>query len=626
MSYMSDENPLSSLEPAEIERLESGLPELKHWSKSLLVPFIARKLKRVEVVWLNERWFLERGVDVAAENTRARAINWIHQRFAYLIPTPADDPEAFTGPPTTLFADRYGNNTGLFAHGGSGRVATIGRFQVKGVGVTPLVGRGVNRAHSHGCASMNVALREVIYSEVAAAEFPFGAVPVIAVLDTGLTFASSGSKNAPSRKLKRALIVRPAVIRPAHMQRAPAFLHSVVGYKNVQTDDVDRVREVIGAYASMCGADEQNPIPDLRQHFRRVIRQIAFGQAQRLYNGGYFSSNLSIDGSLLDFGNMHAIPNWNNIQVLDEDAGFGKELQVVSNTIKSLEFHFQKYLRHSPLSNSLAGLKREIYEWHERDFAHECLKLWQLENEHVSPSIRAIKDSLLQLFKEQQRKTINFTRDELPPDQWLSEALHDAQPSGSQTISSATRALNIVQAALQTHFELQEHSAEKIERCCVTAERLLKTRTGLMRSGLQAKVNLLLDESDSADERKPEILETFIQSVVDSNRRHWPHLPGGLSVLGHVSSNGCSLLACYSGELDQHYWWLEGIECGDELCFFSERLFISEFAPGSIKFHGAYWSVLISAKNFDMQRIQLNTRCLEFPRLTVAYASPRDRV
>ncbi len=233
--------------PAEVSQLESGLPRLAEWSAAMLVPFQARQLRHATVLWINRRWFLERMLDVTCDELRARVSTWLLDEFAYVVPQQGDPQEAFTEVTRTLHADRYGSSTGRTVHGGSGRVATMGCYQAKGVGVTPLVGTGGDVEHATGYCSIEEGIREAIYAEIAAAEFPYGAVPIVAILDTGLTFypgrqANMGAHADPPTP--RALVIRPAVLRIAHAERAPLFRRSLTGAANSQSDDTRRTRDV----------------------------------------------------------------------------------------------------------------------------------------------------------------------------------------------------------------------------------------------------------------------------------------------------------------------------------------------------------------------------------------------
>src|SRR5579883_3138750 len=179
--------------PAEIARLESGLSLLHTWSEHLLVPFTAYRLRHAALVWINRPWFRRRGFDLDDAETHRRIESWLLDEFGFAVRRESDPEEAFTSERRTLFADRYGSTDGLTPHGGSGRVATIGCFQAKGVGQTPLVGQGGPAGHTHGCIALAECVREAIFAEISAAEFPCGAIPTIAIIDPGLSFSSPNS-------------------------------------------------------------------------------------------------------------------------------------------------------------------------------------------------------------------------------------------------------------------------------------------------------------------------------------------------------------------------------------------------------------------------------------------------
>src|SRR5262249_51128628 len=139
--------------------------------------------------------------------------------------------------------------------------------------------------------------------------------------------------------------VRPAIARIAHAERAPLFLHSLTGYSNSQLDDARRTRDVVQRWSTR--GTGRGPVdqamPELPELVSRIAEQVAFGQVHRLFSGGYFSSNLSVGGALLDFGGMRALPNWVNARTLDGVVGFGDEMKIVYKLIESLAFYFKKY-------------------------------------------------------------------------------------------------------------------------------------------------------------------------------------------------------------------------------------------------------------------------------------------
>ena len=64
--------------------------------------------------------------------------------------------------------------------------------------------------------SLEDGIREAIYSEVCAQEFPHGSIPMIAILDTGLTFSSPDATEIFDQGARRCIVIRPSTIRAAH--------------------------------------------------------------------------------------------------------------------------------------------------------------------------------------------------------------------------------------------------------------------------------------------------------------------------------------------------------------------------------------------------------------------------
>jgi hypothetical protein len=527
---------------AESRRLEAGLVRLEEWGPRMLVPFQARQLRHSTVLWTNRRWFFERQFDLARPDTRQRMEAWLVDEFAYAIPRAGDSQSAFTHRAKTLHADRYGSSTGRTPHGGSGRVATIGAFQAKGIGVTPLVGTGGDREHSHGCCSIEEAIREAIYSEVAAAEYPHGAVPVIAILATELSLPEPD----PS---KRAIVVRPAVLRIAHAERAPLFMESLTGYRNSQPDDASRTRDVIQRWI-------KHAVIGLPELVSRIAEQVAFGQVHRMFSGGFFSSNLTVDGAIMDYGGMRALPDWRNARNLDGVAGFGDEMKIVDKMIESLAFYFAKYKpKHSAAPAFGAALRRCAQQAHERAFARECLRIWNVPADATAALGADIVQRLRHYFSSQQRQQVNYKHDVPDPFSWLHDDI--GAPAESET-------LRAISAALHQSFANLPDCDERCWRAWITADRYLMPRESLYREALKARIEQLTVI--------PTEVREFVRATVASGRRHWPKLPSDLTVLAQVSYEGSTALLCDEFTTRRQVYWLEGLCVQDCLILFDLEL------------------------------------------------------
>ncbi|EQD63053.1 MchC protein, partial [mine drainage metagenome] len=108
-----------------------------------------------------------------------------------------------------------------------------------------------------------------------------------------------------------------------------------------QLFDVKRVKDAVRIFTStdQVRCEIGITVGGLKELVQNISRQIAFGQVHRLFHGGYFSSNLSINGELLDFGSFRSLPDWGKSFVMDHVPPFGDEMRLLALIIESLVFH-----------------------------------------------------------------------------------------------------------------------------------------------------------------------------------------------------------------------------------------------------------------------------------------------
>jgi len=508
--------PAEGVSARDVQALESGLPDLSGWSDSLLVPFQVRKLQQACVLWVNERWFLKRGFDLGDSIVRCRLDHWLIENFAWAVPRHEDPPTAYGSRSRTWFADRYGSSDGRSPHGGSGRAAVVGCFQAKGIGVTPLASAGGDWGHSHGCCSIEEILREAIYAEICDAEFPHGAVPVIAVLETTLQFTEARPSAPDGVAMRRGIMVRPAVIRPAHAERAPCFRRSQQAFTNIQQVDVQRTRDVVRHWSSIGhhgeGGRRDCVLLDL---VRRVAQQVAFGQVHRLFNGGYFSSNLTIDGCLLDFGAARALPNWGYAQTIDHALGFGREMTIVEHMTESLAFHFLKYAAPDAVIPA-AALLMEADIAYKTAFQRECLGLWGLQDADDRGLAEGVVAPLRNYFLAQQRICNNYRHLDVRLQRWLYDDLSDTSVHAKKG-SPEQLTLGMIDEALMAHFGSSETGEMRRRQAWACAKWQLRPRDSLYREPLQDRIEQVLHVHASDALVRHEVVKAFVCDTVASN-------------------------------------------------------------------------------------------------------------
>ncbi len=308
-----------AIEP--ITTLSDGPPALKGQvlPDSSYVEFNAYKLAHPKLLWINWDYLREHGIEFPAEGLTPEFESQIMDTLAYAIPNARDPPETFLSIVKKFFADRYGGG-GMGVNWGSGRAASAGKIQIKGIGQTPLVGEGQSFEHAHGRASIEESIREAIWGEVTHQGLPYGGNRTIAIIDTGTsTLWADGGKQA------NALIIREDPLRPAHYlgvrQGSGAALKAT---------EPERVKTAVK------WIDKSLPgtAVGAREYVSRIARQYAHAFATRLFHGTTSASNFEISGRFLDFGTMTAQPGYAKIKVLSFVDPAGDITAVRSNLVR----------------------------------------------------------------------------------------------------------------------------------------------------------------------------------------------------------------------------------------------------------------------------------------------------
>jgi len=298
----------------------------------LYVPFNVRPFRRARIAWLNQRWLAGAGVDVGDANVLREVADVLLTHFGVGAPHASDPDELYVDRNRTLFADRYGAPNGS-AHGGSGRVGTFGRFNAKGVGRTPLVSQHTDFYHGHGCMWLEEGIRETILAEFAHRMLPHGAVPVVAVIDAGCGIVWRGGQVGA----RRAVVVRPAFLRVASFMRSIFFGNSGLLNSDQHLDEL-RVRDMWTGDWGAAGVEAT-----LMTAFERLGEQYGAGRAMRVWPGPPFASNVTLDGSLVDFGSFRALPDWSRAQGEVPAHGFWGEGALVESAARALERIGRRY-------------------------------------------------------------------------------------------------------------------------------------------------------------------------------------------------------------------------------------------------------------------------------------------
>lgn len=313
-------------------------PIYSEFVPDLYVQFPVKRFSCPSIAFLNTDFWQREGIDINSQAERSALELALLDQFAVSVPAPEFHPPwAFQDGERLLHADRYGAAQGAL-HGGSGRCGTAGRFNAKGVGRTPLCNMAKDWHHTHGCLWMEEAIREAIFSNVAHKAFPNRATPVVAIIDTG----ESISLPNRTRGERRAIAVRPSFLRLGHLERSIYF--GVGGHADsAQFLDAQRTRQCLEFLfdGSREAATIVNRVNGL---FTAAGEQIGFGQAHRLFQGDYHSSNISVEGALVDFGAFRIVPDWRRRKWDAKGIWFGAEEKNIERSIYSILFQCRKHL------------------------------------------------------------------------------------------------------------------------------------------------------------------------------------------------------------------------------------------------------------------------------------------
>lgn len=542
------------LAAAEASALSESIPDLSALCSTLLVPFPVRSLNNASILWINDRWFTERGLMTLRDaQARRRVYEWLLSEFAI---TSANEernrrPDQLA---RTAYADRYGTLSGASPHGGSGRVATLGCYQVKGVGKTPLVGSGATWTHSHGMATVREAICEAIFAEVLDAELPYGGVPVMAIIDAGETIAASEDGSFME---KRALIVRPAALRPAHMLRAASFVSPRHGPDFAPGRDAARTYDVIRHVASLSfEARESQRIPaTLLELCQRYAAQSAVGNALRLHTGGLLAENISLDGAVLDFGVAQAMGDWSNVQVHAHVPGFGQDIDRIAQMAASIKFYAQKAACSEQPWFSVDVRRESLQSSYTEGLQVMFGRLWAtgvIDRE----SQNAIRTLMQGYFDAQQRVPRRERWDGKPRTNagWLYDHLiaseSPAVTSSDREASLLGRVRAILNGAKSACSNVKAHSWR-------SAARLLQPRPELDRLLLEKQIKSAM--APTAATETVQSVARLIESVVGASRRWWSNLPAEISVTSQRVSSGCTVIEGIDARSGQRILWVEGI-------------------------------------------------------------------
>jgi hypothetical protein len=527
--------------------LEDGFSSLTlhDLGSSLFAPLSARPLASARVLWINARWFAQQGVDLSCRATAEAVRHRLLDAFAV---------EALTGAPplgndsrehAVLWADRYGGSAGG-AQGGSGRCAVRGAFNIKGVGRTPLASADVDWDHRHGWLWLPEALREAICSEIARAELPWGGAPSIAIIDVGETVEDPADPK-PDLFRRRALIVRPNFVRPAHFERS-IYFGSAGTRTSDQFLDAERTREAFEAALGIAGGSAEL-FAAVDEMFLRFADQLGAARANKLWSGRFMSANTTIAGELADFGIFRAVPNWRKLTGIPGER-LGEDMPHLATAVRSIYYYARKYAHAGvDAGRGEEALIQAVEAGVERAFIRTLLGGLGLD-EVAHADLRDRLTPLLRRFYDlQQRHVMRANSPEAEASLCLHDfLLHDlAEPSALAEV-----ARSIVQA-------ISEHNAVSETQMVSLANlrRWLAPRPSLYYVALTEAVETVARDVVAAGQEGEAVTTEFIDRMIALSRRTWSLLPAGFEIDGVGYRAGSAVLYVRRPETGEPGVWIE---------------------------------------------------------------------
>lgn len=594
-----------------LERLAAKYPGPERLGQHVLVPFSVRKLDRARLLWLNDRWFRESGVPIEDPAVATDLTRELLEKFAVAPMTKGEGNDD-----ATLYADRYGG-VGSSPHGGSGRCGLSYGFHGKGIGPTPLVSTGSDWHHSNGCMSLGEALREVVSSEIAGAELPFGAIPIVAIIDAGTYF--SRVRNEPGER--RAIIVRPNFIRPAHFERA-VFNVAANDATNGMSADALRTEEAITAVASRPKSSNECaiPFPGVREMFLKIAQQTGAARAHRLWQGRFMSGNVTINGAVADLGSFRAVPSW-RLAIGEPEERFGDDTHSLTAAINSMCFHFGKYAPQSCHLLRVSELVREVLDALRSTFTEACAsqfaELGILDMEGLS----ALREFFCEYFTKQQRERVQLgahRKGWMRP--WLFHALTASAklPEGvSPQDSKAARSLrDIFRKYAAVGADDAEAVLVAVARRWLWPRPLMYYEIAVPRS---VRVASRIVGNPDADRS---LVQQFISSTLTRSRRIWRGFPQALHVTGQFCDVASAALYCENRLTGAKYICLEGRTASSHAIVLGQPLRLASldaFSPSIVGGVARATIPVTSEYKGDSCSLDVGGETLRIPTMTFRY-------
>lgn len=272
-------------------------------------PFVAEHALDAKCVWFNsDQLVLDDKVPNLPKALEQLAFIAKPNRFFTQIPTATESK-------IELYAEHYGG-FGIGHNGGGARCGNLGRFQLKGVGVTPVVGLHDNLYNSSGMYPLYEAITEAANYRIFSNLLPIGiahSYGILAIGETPFFLTAEEPSRVQDGASKLAIGIKEACVRIGHFLPAGNYVPHP-RYKQQIISDANRAKKCNQSLYSVLRKTRQFE-SFIFKFVKNCACQFAYARMARIIHGAVSPSNLTIEGRWLDLTNATVVPNGIQVQI-----------------------------------------------------------------------------------------------------------------------------------------------------------------------------------------------------------------------------------------------------------------------------------------------------------------------
>lgn len=409
------------------------------------VAFSAEKITKPTCVWISSHQPMA-GIE------ETHSIGKFFENLAHIV-KPNDFFEHINTDQQTqveMYAEQYGGH-GVGANGGGARCGNINGYQLKGVGVTPVVGNQDNLYVTSGIYPLYEAVTEAANYEIYSKILPIGLVDFYSVLHIGETPYFVTAENSTEKQIGITMLaigVREIACRVGHFLRAGHFL-ALPEHKLRLKSDVARVR-INNQNLHKALSSEKQFIQLLGDFLSNCAIQFAFARVSRIAHGALTPSNIAIDGRWLDLTNTTFVPSGYHYRAGMGDPPSLVEKDTVIKFTSELMFTYCKY---NNVELDIGPLENYYYEQLSACYHYYIVELLGLDAEAVAALNLTSERELLSRHYDQVLECGTILLKGVPRHEWEDGAVVDFVEGLFNVVSDREHNCQIIDSELAKSVE-----------------------------------------------------------------------------------------------------------------------------------------------------------------------------